>query len=527
MGTHTERATPAVELQNIVKHFGRTVANDDVSLDVRRGEAIGLLGENGAGKSTLMNILSGLYPPTSGQIAIDGAARSFRSPRDALDTGICMVHQHFSQIPTLSVVENVALTQLRAGTFVQTDAVRESLRELSARYRLAVRPDARVEELSIGECQRVEILKALYHDSQVLILDEPTSVLSFTEIDELLTVLDTLVAEGKSIVFISHKLDEVLTIASRIAVMRRGRLEAFLQAGETDKHELATLMVGERADTGLRNATALVAGDTAAVAHARVAPDPTSTPVVQVVNATVVEDGVERLRSVDLEVRAGEILGIAGVEGNGQRQLSELLVGLVRPATGSVTVCGQDVSRMHPEAIAELGVGYVPEDRHEHGLVMSMTAADNILLRPRIRADALRHGVLQRRRRDEIATTLLAGVNATHIQPGTPVSSLSGGNQQRVVLARELAGEPAVIVAAQPTRGLDFAATADVDQILLTHRKRGAAVVFISTNLDELLLICDRVAVLCDGEIVGVVVPAETTRRELGLLMGGQVAAAA
>jgi general nucleoside transport system ATP-binding protein len=521
-----------LELKAISKRFGRTLANDSVTLTVHAGEVLGLLGENGAGKTTLMSIACGVYRPDSGQVIVDGSRRLFRSPRDALDAGVCMVHQHFSHVPTLGVTANIALSAHPRELVVKERLIRRRLEELAARYGLVIPADARVGDLSVGEQQRVEVVKALYRDPRVLILDEPTSALSYPEARDLSGVIRELAAERKAIIFISHKLDEIIEISDRIAVMRGGKLAAVVPAAAANPPMLARLMVGEsatRARVGDASAAGLL-GDESAVDRVRRGKPclrSQASPrrdLLRVAGATVADARAIKLRDLDFEIQEGEIFGIVGLEGSGQRELAELVAGLRKPLQGRILLDGRDIVGVRPDQIASLGVGFIPEDRQASGLVLALTVQENLLLRPSLRAQARRWGLLNRTTAREAATQLLRAIGAETIDLEATVGLLSGGNQQRVVLARELGGDPSLIIAAEPTRGLDFAGAAAVDSALRRHKERGAAVLLISSDLDELLVMSDRIGVLHGGRLVDVVAAGSVTRESLALMIGGQAA---
>jgi ABC-type uncharacterized transport system ATPase subunit len=507
--TGVVNATARLELDGITKRFPNVVANDAISLDVQPGEIHAVLGENGAGKSTLMEIVFGFYRPDDGSIRLDGAPQEIESPRHAMDLGIGMVHQHFTLVPTLTVAENIALEERSRKPWVRLEPILERLDDLSTRYGLGVPPLEAVGHLSVGELQRVELLKALFREVRLLILDEPTALLTPLETAQLFRVMRDLAAEDRSIVFISHKLREVLEIADTISVLRNGKLQKTLPTSEADEHMLARLMVGDakslrQVDRGPRPS---IPADTS----------------VKVANLVVSDRRRAVLRGLNLEIESGEILGIAGVEGNGQRELIEALVGLRRADAGAIELCGRDVTGLRPEQIAQLGIGFIPSDRQSEGLVMGLTVAENIMLRSHLRGPHTRWGFLWKRAISRKAAELARLFGVTGSAMDDRIGQLSGGNQQKVVLARELNGEPRVIVAAQPTRGLDIAAEKFVHDQLRDHRARGAAILLVSTNLDEILDLSDMVAVLFEGELVGEVPAERADRNTIGLLMAGRV----
>jgi general nucleoside transport system ATP-binding protein len=498
-----------VELRGITKRFpGGTLANNAIDLELRRGEILALLGENGAGKSTLMSILYGLYRPDAGEIRLRGQAVRFRSAHDAIRHGLGMVHQDFMLVPTLTVAENLMLGQpsSRAPLLADRRAVAARITELALRHGLAVDPLARVDSLSVGQQQRVEILKALYRGADILILDEPTAVLTPQEVDELLAVLRALAADGRSIVFISHKLDEALRLADRIAVLRSGRLVATVLPGETDARALGRLMIGR--DLGRVVAT-----------HAAGQPEPR----LVLRDVEVADDrGLPALRDIDLVVHAGEIVGIAGVDGNGQRELEEVVTGLRPPRSGGILLAGRDVTAAPPGQRLDSGLGYVASDRYGRALLRDFAVADNLVLESFHRPPFSRAGILDRAAIERYARRLVEvyGIRAASIR--TPAGGLSGGNAQKLVLARALSQEPAVLLVCQPTRGVDVGAIEQVHGELLRRRDAGMAILLISTDLDEVLALSDRILVLSAGRIAGERPAGAAHAEELGLMMGGR-----
>ena len=507
---HDERS-PAIEMRGIGKRFGATAANADVDFVARFGEVHALVGENGAGKSTLMSILAGLYRPDAGTLAIGGRPVRLRSPREAIGLGVGMVYQHFMLVEPFTVAENVLLGQERAGPWLETGAVERELRELGERYGLAVDPRAPVWTLSVGEQQRVEILRLLHRGAKILILDEPTAVLTPQEAAGLVRTLRGLAADGFCIVFISHKLDEVLAVADRVTVLRRGRVVGSVAAAESDRRSLARLMVG-------RELASLVERP-AEEPHEAVA---TGEPVLELAGLRAEGDaGRPALAGIDLAVRAGETVGVAGVAGNGQRELAETITGLRRASGGRVRIGGADATNRSPGEIARAGVAHVPEDRLADGLIGGMDLAGNAILRRYRRPPLARGPFVVARAVAAFADRLLKehGVAA----PGrrTRLGTLSGGNQQKLLLGRELAGEPRLIVAVHPTRGVDVGATEAIHALLRAQRERGAATLLISEDLDELLALADRIAVLFEGRVMGIVPAAGADPERLGLLMAG------
>lgn len=490
---------PVLEARGIVKTFPGVVANADIDLEIHRGEVHALLGENGAGKTTLASVLSGLYQPDAGEIRIDGNPVVLRSPREAFAHGIGMVHQHFRLVRRFSVAENVALGDRSQPVFMSTPDVQRSVLELGKRYGLRVHPDRVIADLTVGEQQRVEIVKTLYRGVDVLLLDEPTSVLTPQETEALFVTLRTMAEEGKAVVFISHKLDEVLGISDVVTVMRDGRVVGRIRTADASVRNLAQLMVGRDVDLETRRSGG---------AKGRV--------LLELSDVTVEEDSRRGwLSNVSLTVSAGEILGIAGISGNGQRPLAEVAAGLLVPDRGRVLVNGQDVTGNGLSAVRAAGLGYIPEDRLGTGLAPSLTVAENLQL---TRPHAF---VLNRRRWIDEAHRLIAEFDIRAARPETRTSSLSGGNVQKVLIARELAANPQVIVAASPTRGLDVAATQFVRDLLAKHRAVGCGILLISEDLDEIRALSDRVLVLYEGRIVFECTADEADATQLGLAMAG------
>jgi ABC-type uncharacterized transport system ATPase subunit len=499
-------APPVLELHGITKQFPGVLANDAVDFDLRRGEIHALLGENGAGKSTLMNILYGLYKADAGEILLNGRHASFSSAKDAIEAGLGMVHQHFMLIPVMTVAENVVLgtEPLRGAVFLDERGAEARVRELSQRFGLAVDPDARVEKITVGQQQRVEILKALYRRAEILILDEPTAVLTPQEASDLFAILRALTQEGISVIFISHKLNEVLEIADRITVLRRGRvIETVPSAGATQE-SLARAMVGREV-----------------LLRVEKSPSSPGDPLLQVESLEAVDDrGLEALHGVSLDVRAGEIVGLAGIDGNGQTELIETLVGLRRPTGGRIVVDGKDVTGSGPRHLIDAGVGHIPEDRHRLGLVLDFNLAENLSLHDYRKPPESRFGWLWPRRLIARARTLISEFDIRGGTPQTRAASLSGGNQQKVVVAREIAAHPRALVAAQPTRGLDVGAIEYVHRRLVEERDAGKAVLLVSLELDEIRSLSDRILVMYEGRIVGEY-GQDASEEELGLAMTG------
>ncbi|TMK55421.1 MAG: ABC transporter ATP-binding protein [Actinobacteria bacterium] len=515
---------PAFELHGITKRFGDVVACDRVDLTVERGEIHGLLGQNGAGKTTLMRILLGLHTADAGQIRLHGHPVMIKDPLAAAAMGLAMVHQHFSVIPALRVWENVTLGE--KGRIDAKRAARD-VEALGARYGLEVHPNARVENLTMGQRQRVEIIKCLRRNPDILILDEPTSVLTMAESQDLFDVLRRVVQEeGRAVVLISHKLDEILNATDRVTIMRAGRVAALVNTHETNAHELAHEMLGR--DVSLRSdeaaAIGLMSETVESLEEAAEGATPVDSPVVlQIRDAVAWGPGGRRLLDrLSLEVRRGEILGVAGVEGNGQVPLSQVMSSLLELKSGTVEVNGKQVRTGRPGAMLAAGVGVIPEDRHESGCVLDMTVAENLLYTD---LDEVSSGLFVNRRKVRAkAEQLVREFDIMTPSTDTPMRSLSGGNQQRLVLARELARHPAVLIASQPTQGLDVGAIEYVTARLRAAAEAGVAVLLISTELEEILTLSDRVAVIYRGHILGEMTRDETDLERLGLMMGGHAA---
>jgi simple sugar transport system ATP-binding protein len=492
-------------MRDIVKTFPGVLANDHVTLEVRAGEVHALLGENGAGKTTLMNILYGLYQADSGEILLKGKPVKIRSPKDAIRLGIGMVHQHFKLVPQHTVAENVALGLAGTPFVAPAHAVEGKIAELGERYGLKVDPKAYIWQLSAGEQQRVEIIKALVRGADILILDEPTSVLTPQESEELFKILARMKREGQSVVFITHKLDEVMEVADRVTVMRRGRVVDTLVTGDTDKASLARMMVGREVvfrlekTEGEKGEEALSVEDLWALS----------------------DRGLPALKGVSFSVRRGEILGIAGVAGNGQRELVEVITGLRRAQRGRVAILGRDVTNRSSRVVADSGVAHVPEERLKMGIVPGMTVSENLILKKHHRPPFCYFGFLSFRHIREFARRAIEEYEVMTPGLDTPAKLLSGGNIQRLILARELSGEPPVVIAAHPTYGLDVGATEQIRQILLRERGRGSAILLISEDLEEIFALSDRIAVMFEGEIMGILPADEADLETVGLMMAG------
>jgi general nucleoside transport system ATP-binding protein len=497
--------TPVLELRGITKRFPGVLANDAVDFDLRRGEVHALLGENGAGKSTLMNILYGLYHPDEGEVVLDGKPIRIDSPHAAIDSGIGMVHQHFMLIPVMTVAENIVLAaEPTNGILLDTGAAERRVRELAERFKFHIDPHARIEDITVGQQQRVEILKALYRHADILILDEPTAVLTPQEAVELFEILKNLVAEGMSVIFISHKLNEVLEIADRITVLRRGKkVDTIPREGATEA-SLARMMVGREVLLRVDKSSSKP-GDV----------------LLEVEDLHVIDErGLEVVRGVSFQVRAGEIVAIAGVDGNGQTELIDAITGLHRSDSGTITVEGSDLSRASAHQFLEHGVGHIPEDRHRRGLVLEFSLAENLVLHDYAKKPFSVRGFLNPKNIWSYGKRLLREFDVRGGTEDTRASALSGGNQQKVVIAREVSRNPRVLIAAQPTRGLDVGAIEFVHRRLIEERDAGRAVLLVSLELEEVLSLADRILVIYEGGIAGEFDPG-VSEEELGIAMTG------
>ncbi|MFT4890921.1 MAG: ABC-type uncharacterized transport system ATPase subunit [Halobacteriales archaeon] len=498
----------AVRLDGITKRFPGVVANDDVDLAVEKGTVHALLGENGAGKTTLMNVLYGLYEQDEGTVTLDGEPREFDSPRDAIDAGIGMIHQHFMLVEPMTVAENIVLGNEPEtwGGVVDRKAAREAVRDLSNRYGFDVDPDATVEEVSVGVQQRVEILKALYRGADLLILDEPTSVLTPQEVEELFGVFEELTGQGKTIIFITHRLGEAMEAADAITVLRDGKNVGTVSADETTREELAEMMVGREVIFEV-DATPVGTGPTALA-----------------VSDLHVTDGrgVERVTGIDLKIREGEIFGVAGVDGNGQSELVEAITGLQIPDSGTIELNGEDVTDASRRSRIEAGMAYIPEDRQSRGLVMDFDLVENGVLGSQHSSSFAPGGRIDWQHAREHVDGLIEKYDVRPPNPGTTAKSLSGGNQQKFVVGREFLRDPSMVVASHPTRGVDVGSIEFIHDRLLDLREDGKAVLLISSKLDEVQQLSDRLGVIYEGEFVDVVDPASVTDEQLGLLMAGE-----
>ena len=498
---------PVLELRKITKAFPGVLANDHINLSLNEGEILALLGENGAGKTTLMNILYGLYAPDEGEIRVRGKLVDIHNPQDAISKGIGMVHQHFMLVQVFTVAENVMLgvESLKNGVVLDREKVAQRIREISNDFGLSVDPGALIEDLPVGVQQRVEIIKVLYRQADILILDEPTAVLTPQESEELFKVLRSLVKKGKSIIFISHKLKEVLALADRVAVLRRGRIVGSTSAAKASEASLAKMMVGRDVLLNVKKKAAKTNGV-----------------VLKVLNLRVIDD--RKLIAVDgasFDVRAGEILGIAGVQGNGQTELVEALTGLRKIESGKVFILDKETTHSSPREITEVGTAHVPEDRQEDGLVLPFSVADNLVLNSYYVSPFSKGITLQR---DEINRAAAERVRLFDIRtPGidVPVANLSGGNQQKTIVAREFSRSIKLLIASQPTRGLDVGSIEYIHKRIVEKRDEGTAVLLISPELDEILSLADRIAVMFAGKVVKILPRSQATRQKLGLLMAG------
>ncbi|MFA6690128.1 MAG: ABC transporter ATP-binding protein [Sphaerochaetaceae bacterium] len=494
-----------IEMLHIRKEFPGIVANDDISLQVEQGEIHAILGENGAGKSTLMSILFGLYHADEGIIKVKGKEVKISSPNDATELGIGMVHQHFQLVHNFTVTENIILGK-EGGFFLDRRNASKKIKALSEKYGLSIDPDMVIEDISVGMQQRVEILKMLYRDADILIFDEPTAVLTPQEIDELMQIMRNLVAEGKSIILITHKLDEIKAVADRCTIIRRGKMIGVVDVATTSQAQMAAMMVGRPVSFKVEKKTAQPGRVILDVHH------------LNVMNSKKVLG----VKDFSLTVRAGEIVGIAGVDGNGQSELVEAITGLRPIESGAVSVAGTDVTHASIRARNEAGIGHIPEDRQKRGLVLNETVAANMVIKDYYHAPFSRHGLLKE---DVIETYAKDVVKQFDVRSGEGIFSLagklSGGNQQKAIVGREMVADPQLLIAVQPTRGLDVGAIEYIHKQLVLHRDKGHAVLLVSFELDEIFNLSDRIAVMNNGELVDVVKTSETDEHEVGLLMAG------
>lgn len=495
-----------LETKGMTKRFPGVLANDRVDLKLHKGEILALLGENGAGKSTLMNMIYGLYHPDEGEIWVKGEKVQLNNPGDAIARGVGMVHQHFQLVPVMTVAENVMLgAEITRGVHLDQRTAVKKVRALSQQYGLEVDPTAVIEDLAVGTQQRVEIIKALYRNADILILDEPTAVLTPQEANELFRIMRDLTAQGVSIIFITHKLKEVLAVADRVGVLRGGQYVGTADPKTATEASLAELMVGRKV---------ILQVDKSKAHPGEV--------VLKIENLEVKDDRDQIVvEGLNLEVRAGEILGVAGVQGNGQREFVEALTGLRPVVSGKAVIAGQDITHAAPRTITELGVAHIPEDREKHGLVMSYSLADNMVLNRYYQKPYANGIILNQEKIDQDGETLVEKYDVRTPSVYTPASSLSGGNKQKVIVAREFSRETKLLIANQPTRGIDVGSIEFIHNQIVDQRDNGVAVLLVSAELDEVLGLADRVAVIFDGRIVKVLPIAEATRERVGLLMAG------
>ncbi len=493
-------------MQDITKTFPGVLANDHVTIECNKGEVLGLLGENGAGKTTLMNILYGLYPPDEGQVFIDGKEVSIHSPSEAIENGIGMVHQHFKLVDTLTVIENVILGMPTNKAVLDLAPAREKFKKLCDEYELFVDPDTEVWKLPVGQQQWVEILKALYRDCKVLVLDEPTAVLTPSESDQLARAIRRITGQGRSVVFISHKLREVMEVTDKVTVIRDGAVVGTIATKDASQIKLAEMMVGRPITIERRERPAM--------------PDGEVILDMQGVNATD-DRGVHALKDFSLQVRAGEIVGVAGVDGNGQRELAECISGLRKPTSGTITIKGKPVTGVISDPSF---MGFIPEDRHKTGLVLDFSVAENLVIKEYMNAPYTKNGILQYKEIKRHADEMISKYNVKTPNCDVKAKTLSGGNQQKVVIAREMDPEPVFDMTAHPTRGLDLGAVTNVHDILLNERNRGAAVLFISAELQEIMAVADRIIVLYSGQIMGDLDGETADQNVIGQMMLGQKA---
>ena len=497
-----------IEMINITKEFPGIIANDNITLQVKKGEIHALLGENGAGKSTLMSVLFGLYQPEKGIIKKDGQEVKIKNPNDANDLGIGMVHQHFKLVEDFTVLENIVLgMETTKHGVLKMDDARKKVMELSERYNLSIDPDSKIEDITVGMQQRVEILKMLYRDNEVLIFDEPTAVLTAAEIDELLNIMKNLIGEGKSIIFITHKLNEIKRAADRCTVLRKGKYIGTVEVAETSKEELSRMMVGRDVSFEVDKS-----------------PSNPGNVILEVKNLSVKSNTSQKslLNNVSFKVRAGEILSIAGIEGNGQSELVYAITGLMKSNGGEIILNGKNIENESIRNRTITGMGHIPEDRHKHGLVLDYTLAENMILQTYFKEPFQKNGFLQNNEIEKYSDRLIKQFDVRSGQGSDTVArSMSGGNQQKAIIAREIDRDPMLLVAVQPTRGLDVGAIEYIHKQLVNERDEGRAVLMVSLELDEVMNVSDRILVIYEGELVGEFKPEEITVEELGLYMSG------
>lgn len=495
-----------IEMLGIRKQFGDFVANDNITLQLKKGEIHALLGENGAGKSTLMNVLFGLYQPEAGVIKVNGKEVKITDPNKANDLGIGMVHQHFMLVENFTVTENIILGSepTKMGLVNIRDAAKK-VQQLSEKYGLNVDPYAKIEDISVGMQQRVEILKTLYRGAEMLIFDEPTASLTPQEINELIQIMKRLIKEGKSIILITHKLKEIMDVSDRVTIIRKGQGIGTVTTAETNPDQLAEMMVGRQVVFKTEKTTA----------HPKDV-------VLNIENLTVQDNrGIDRVKDLSLAVRSGEIVGIAGIDGNGQSELIEAITGLRKVKSGQIALNGKDITGKKPRKITESGIGHIPQDRHKHGLVLDFPIGHNIVLQTYYQSPVSKGGIIDYKRVNSIARNIIEEYDVRTPSEMTQARALSGGNQQKAIIGREINRDPDLLIAALPTRGLDVGAIEFIHKRLIEQRDKGKAVLLISFELDEVMNVSDNIAVIHDGSIIDTVSPKETTEQELGLLMAG------
>lgn len=495
-----------IEMLGIRKQFGDFVANDNITLQLKKGEIHALLGENGAGKSTLMNVLFGLYQPEAGVIKVNGKEVKITDPNKANDLGIGMVHQHFMLVENFTVTENIILGSepTKMGLVNIRDAAKK-VQQLSEKYGLNVDPYAKIEDISVGMQQRVEILKTLYRGAEMLIFDEPTASLTPQEINELIQIMKRLIKEGKSIILITHKLKEIMDVSDRVTIIRKGQGIGTVTTAETNPDQLAEMMVGRQVVFKTEKTTA----------HPKDV-------VLNIENLTVQDNrGIDRVKDLSLAVRAGEIVGIAGIDGNGQSELIEAITGLRKVKSGQISLNGKDITGKKPRKITESGIGHIPQDRHKHGLVLDFPIGHNIVLQTYYQSPVSKGGIIDYKRVNSIARNIIEEYDVRTPSEMTQARALSGGNQQKAIIGREINRDPDLLIAALPTRGLDVGAIEFIHKRLIEQRDKGKAVLLISFELDEVMNVSDNIAVIHDGSIIDTVSQKETTEQELGLLMAG------
>jgi ABC-type uncharacterized transport systems, ATPase components len=495
-----------VEMKGITKIFPGTVANDNVDFELIRGETHVLLGENGAGKTTLMNVLYGLYQPDKGEIYINGKPAKITGPNEAIKLGIGMVHQHFMLVQKFTIAENIILgMEPKKGIKLDMAKARKDVEEISKKYGFQINPDSKIEDISVGQQQKVEILKALFRGAEILILDEPTAVLTPQEIDELGIIVRNLEKEGKSVILITHKLKEVMSMSDRVTILRRGKITGTVKTSDTNIEQLAELMVGRKVSFSVEKK-----------------PQKPGEEILKVENLVANDHrGLPAVNGLNLTVKAGEILGIAGVDGNGQSELVEVLTGLRKPVSGNITINGKDIAGKSPREIINDGISCIPEDRHKRGLILQYSLYENAILGAHGKKPFARGIVMDYKKIREYCDRLIKEFDVRTPNSSVNASSLSGGNQQKLIAAREISKDPELLIASQPTRGLDVGAIEYIHKRLVAERDKGKAVLLVSLELDEVMDLSDRIAVIYDGKIVAVMDRKDATEHQLGILMAG------